>query len=111
MNGAHKDAIHWTRIHAERAKHAFRVVDCIAVYSEAFADWTFLFVDIDAVNRAGNRTFVAANTSCQVKAVKATVPRLHFKWNLWVFVDFSKRPSVVRLHHRQQSDVHALKYR
>lgn len=111
MYGAHKNAIHWTRIYAQRAKHAFRVVDGVAVYSEAFADWTFFFVDVDAVYRAGDSTFVAANANRQIKAVEATVARLHFKRNFWVFVDFSKSTSVIRLHHRQQRDVHALKYR
>jgi len=111
MHGTHKNAIHWTWIYAKRAKHTLSVVDGEAVYTEAFTDGTFFFVDIDAVNRTGDRAFVAADASREVEAVKTTVARLHFQRNLWVFVDFSKRASVVRLHHRQQRDVHTLKYR
>jgi len=111
MYGTHKNAIHWTWIYTKRAKHALSVVDGETIDTEAFTDWTFFFVDIDAVNRTGGRAFVAADASREIEAVKATIARLHFQRNLWVFVDFSKRPSIVRLHHRQQRDVHALKYR
>src|SRR5207244_8013296 len=74
---AHEDAIDRARVDAQSAEHALGVVDLEAVHAKALADRVLDLLDVDAVDRAGPRTLVAADARRQIEALKTAIVRLH----------------------------------
>src|SRR5205823_526118 len=73
---AHEDAIDRAGIDAQGAEHALGVVDLEAVDAEALAYGVLDLVDVNAIDRAGAGTLVAADAGRQVEAMEAAIARL-----------------------------------
>lgn len=91
----HKDAIHWTWFNTQSAKHAFRVIDCIASDLKALAAFDFLFADVNTVDGTSLCALIASDTGRQVESMKTTVARGHWNRLFWVFKMRRKRASVI----------------
>ena len=61
VRGAHEDAVDWTRLDAQRTKHALGIIDGEAGYLEAFTVFHPLFADVDAIDRASFRALIAGD--------------------------------------------------
>ena len=67
---AHKDAVDRTRLDAQRAKHALRIVDREVRDLKAFASFHALLADLDEIDRTGLRALLAGDAGRQVVAMK-----------------------------------------
>src|SRR5262249_35552244 len=70
--------------------------------------WGLFLIDVNAIDRAGPGTFVAADASSQVEAVKAPVTRLHGDRLFRIFVVLRERLPAKCLQHVPEGDVHPL---
>jgi hypothetical protein len=111
VRGAHEDAVHRARVHAQRAEHALGVVDLEAVDPEALADRVLDLLDVDAVDRAGAGALVAADAGGQVEPVKPAVARLDRDGQLGVLEMLGEGLAAVGLDEVPQGHVHALPHR
>jgi len=73
MRCPHENAIHRAWLNAQRAKHAFRVINRETRDLESLPLFYSFFANVDAVDRARLRALIACDTSCQVVTVKTTI--------------------------------------
>lgn len=75
MCRTHEDAIYWTRLNTQSAKHALRIVDRVSRNFEALPTFDPLLANVDAIDRAGFGTLITRDTGRQIKSMKAAITR------------------------------------
>jgi hypothetical protein len=107
---AHKNTIDRARLDAQRAKHAFRVIDRKGRDLEALATRHALFADVDAVDRARLRALIAGDARRQIVAVETTIAGRDRNGQLRVFEVLGKRQPlrIVRFEPIPQRNSHTL---
>ncbi len=108
MIRAHEDALNRARINAQRAEHALGIVDHETIDAEPLTDRISLFMDVDAVNRAGLGTLITPDAGGQVKAVEATITWRNGHRQFRIFKLFGKRASAIGIKEIAQRNEHSL---
>src|SRR5207237_1113952 len=75
---------------------------------EALAHGILDLVDVNAINRAGPRTLVAADARRQIEAMKPTIARLHRHRQLGILVSLGESSALIRLEEIPERHIHAL---
>lgn len=96
MIASHVQAFDRTGVNTESTEDAFAIVDLKPVDTEAFAHRVLLFLDVDAIDRAGPNAFITGNTSSQIKAMEATVAWSYRNGLLGVFKLLGERLGAIR---------------
>src|SRR5262249_7456022 len=104
----HENAVHWTRIDAQRAEHALGVIDLETVDAKAFADGVLDFLDVDAVDRAGAGALVTADAGGQIEAMKPAIAGLHRYGQVGIFEMLGERLALVGLQEVPEGNPHSL---
>src|SRR5262249_15331796 len=108
MRRAHEDAIDRARVDAQGAEHALRVIDLEAVDAETLSDRVLDLVDVNAIDRAGAGTLVAADAGGQIEAMEPPIPRLHRHRQLGILEMLRERLAFVGLQEIPEGNPHPL---
>ena len=91
VSSTHKNAVNWTWLDTQGAKHALGVVNGVSSDFETSATFGTFFINVDAIDRTCFRTLVACNASRQIKPMKATIAICDRNGKFGVFEVLSKR--------------------
>ncbi len=106
---SHEDAINGARLHAERAKHALRVVNRKATDTKSLAVCNAFLTDVNTIDGTRFGALVAGDARGEIKPVKTPVPRSDGHRQFGILKVLCERPAslVVRACKNPQCHEHA----